>query len=258
MKFDVAFKTLAVGLVWAACSVLPSWGARADEIRIIAANAVKDGYQELAAAFERETGHRVTTVWSGTEATARRIAAGESFDLALIGSDAIDRLVAQGAVSAGSRRDFAKSGVAIAARAGYATAPIRTVEDVKAAVLAAPRIAYSAGPSGIYIASLMRRLDIADQAAAKLTQPSSGAEVAQLLSQGRIDLAFAQVSEFMGVQGVVELGPLPAAIQNFTIYAFGRPIAANSAAGGAAAVFMAFVTSPRAAEAIRRMGMDPI
>ncbi|MFX6743227.1 substrate-binding domain-containing protein, partial [Acinetobacter baumannii] len=89
--------------------------------------------------------------------------------------------------------DFAKSRVGVAVRTGLPRPDVSTGEAVRAAVLAAGSVAYSAGPSGAYIAELFRTMGIAEQIAAKVRQPSSGAEVAQILARVDVDIAFAQV-----------------------------------------------------------------
>ena len=195
--------------------------ATAAEIKVIAANALKDGYAELVSAFEKSSGHKIVTTWSGTVNAAKRVNDGEVYDLVIIGSDSIDQLIKTGKLAADSRADFAKTGVAIAVRAGLPKPNISTADEVKEAVVAANSIAYSAGPSGAYVADLLKRMGVADQIASKVKQPSSGAEVAAIVARGDADLAFAQVSEFLNVPGLVNLGPLPASIQNYTIYAAG-------------------------------------
>lgn len=223
-------------------------------VRLIAANAVKDGLEQLAKAFEQQTGQRVEVIWSGTEASARRIAAGELFDAVLIGSDAIQRLADAGHVQADSRVAFARTGVALAVRGGYPPPTIDTPEAVKAAVLAAPRVAYSAGPSGVYVDGLMVRFGIAEQVRSKTAQPLSGAEVAKLLERQEVDLAFAQVSEFMNVPGIQPLGPLPASIQNYTTYTIAQT--RRPAVHPGVSSFAAFIASDKAKEAVERMGME--
>src|SRR5678815_5466534 len=49
---------------------------------------------------------------------ARRVAAGEPYDLAVLASGALEKLIAQGHIVAGSRVDVVKSPVAFAVRAG--------------------------------------------------------------------------------------------------------------------------------------------
>jgi molybdate transport system substrate-binding protein len=229
--------------------------AQAAEIRVIAANALKDGYAELVAAFEKSSGHKVSTTWAGTVNATKRVNDGEVYDLVIIGSSNIDQLIAAGKLVAGSRIDFAKSGVGIAVRAGLPKPDVSTSDAVKAAVLGATSIVYSAGPSGAYIGELLKQMGIAEKVASRTKQPSSGAEVAAVLARGEADLGFAQVSEFLNVPGLIDLGPLPDIIQNFTIYAVGQHVAAPSPE--AAKALVKYLKASEAAPVIRKMGMEP-
>jgi molybdate transport system substrate-binding protein len=233
---------------------LATTGAQSAEIKVIAANAVKDGYSSLAESFEKSSGHKVATTWTGTVNAAKRVSAGEVFDLVIIGSDHIDKLVAEGKLVAGSRADFAKSGVGAATRAGLPKPDISTMEALRTAVLNAGSVAHSAGPSGAYVAQLLKTMGVAEKIASKVKQPSSGAEVASLVARGEVDLGFGQVSEFLNVTGLIDLGPLPESLQNYTIYAIGLHNAATSP--DAAKDFVKFLTSPEAAPVIRKMGMQ--
>jgi molybdate transport system substrate-binding protein len=132
---------------------------------------------------------------------------------------------------------------------------VSTADAVKAAVLAARSVAYSAGPSGAYIGELLKKMGIAEQIASRIKQPSSGAEVGAILARGEVDLGFAQVSEFLSVPGLVDLGPLPESIQNYTIYAAGLHAAAPSP--DAATALVKHLKAPEAAAAVRKMGMEP-
>jgi molybdate transport system substrate-binding protein len=228
---------------------------QAAEVKVIAANAVKDGYASLAESFEKASGHKVVTTWTGTVNATKRVSGGEIFDLIIIGSDNIDQLVAAGKVAAGGRTDFAKVGVGVAVRAGLPKPDISTPDALRTTVLNAGSIAHSAGPSGAFVAQLLKGLGVAEQVASKVKQPSSGAEVAALVARGEVDLGFGQVSEFLNVEGLTDLGSLPESIQNYTIYAIGRHSAAPSP--DAAIDFIKFLTSPDAAPAIRKMGMQP-
>jgi molybdate transport system substrate-binding protein len=114
---------------------------------VIAANALKDGYAELVATFEKSSGHKVATTWAGTISATKRVSDGEVYDLVIIGSSSIDQLISAGKLAAGSRVDFAKTGIGIAVRAGLAKPDVSTSDAVKAAVLAAKSIVYSAAPA---------------------------------------------------------------------------------------------------------------
>ena len=185
----------------------------------------------------------------------KRISDGEVYDLVILGSSNIDQLIAGGKLVAGSRADFAKTGIGVAVRTGVPRPDVSTSDAVKAAVLAAKSIVYSAGPSWSYIAELLKQMGIAEQVASRVKQPSSGAEVATMLARGEADFGFAQVSEFLNVPGLIDLGPLPASIQNFTVYAVGLHTAAPSP--DAAQELIKHLRAPESATAIRKMGMEP-
>jgi molybdate transport system substrate-binding protein len=95
--------------------------AQSAEIKVIAANALKDGYAELVASFERSSGHKIVTTWTGTVNATKRVSGGEIYDLVIIGSSNIDQLIAAGELVVGSRADFAKTGVGVAVRAGLSS-----------------------------------------------------------------------------------------------------------------------------------------
>jgi molybdate transport system substrate-binding protein len=247
-------RILRAALLAAAVALLPH-SAQAAEIKVIAANAIKDGYTELVDAFQRSSGHKVVTTWTGTVNATKRVNDGEVYDLVIIGANNIDQLIAAGKLAAGSRADIAKTGIGIAVRTGLPKPDVSTSDAVKAAVLAAKSIVYSAGPSGAYIGELLKKMGVAEQVASKVKQPSSGAEAAKILARGEADLGFAQVSEFLDVPGLINLCPLPASIQNFTVYAVGLHVAAPSP--DAAKALVKHLKAPEAAPAIKKMGMEP-
>jgi molybdate transport system substrate-binding protein len=156
-------------------------------------------------------------------------------------------------LTSGSRIDFAKSGVGIALRAGLPKPDISSAEAVKKAVLDAKSVAYSSGPSGYYVAELLKKLGIADQVKDKIKQPASGVQISDLLVHGEVDLGFQQVSELLHRTDIQYVGPLPSEIQNVTTYAAGL----HPAAPEDAKALVKFLTSPSAAPVIRKIGMEP-
>ena len=229
--------------------------AQAAEVKVMAANAVREAFLELASAFEKSSGHKVITVWGGTEGLAKRISGGEVVDIVIIAAPNIDKLIQEGKLVAGSRADIAKSGVGIAVRTGLPKPDISSAEAVKRAVLAANPVAYSSGPSGFYIADLLKKMGIADQIKDKVKQPPSGVQVGELVARGEADLGFQQISELIHVKGIDYLGPLPADIQNITVYSAGLHMAAPAPDGARALV--KFLTAPEAGPIIKKIGMDP-
>jgi molybdate transport system substrate-binding protein len=100
--------------------------ASAAEVRLMGVNAAKEPLIELAAAFERASGHKVTLAWGGTEAITKRVTDGETADVVIIAAPNIERLIAQGKLAAGSRADFARTGVGVAVRAGLPRPDVST------------------------------------------------------------------------------------------------------------------------------------
>jgi molybdate transport system substrate-binding protein len=229
--------------------------AQAAEVKLIGSAAVKEVVLDLIPAFEKATGHKVTTIWSGTETVTKRVSGGEVVDIVLIAAPNVDRLIAEGKLVAGSRTDVAKSGIGVAVRAGLPKPDISSGEAVKNAVLAARSVAYSSGPSGFYLADLFRRMGIADQIKDKVKQAPSGVQVGELVARGEVDLGFQQVSELLHLKGIQYLGPLPADIQHITVYSAGLHRAAPEP--DAAKALLKFLTAPEAGPVIRKTGMEP-
>jgi molybdate transport system substrate-binding protein len=229
--------------------------ARADEVKVLAANAVKEPLVVLAATFEKTTGHRVGFSWSGTEGIAKRITGGEVADVVLVGSASIERLIQAGKLVPGSQAGFAKVGVGLAVRAGLPKPDISSTDGVRNAVLDARSVAYSSGPSGQYIAELFKRLGIAEQVKDKLKHPPSNVLVGEVLARGEADLGFQQISDLLNVKGIDYVGPLPSDIQNMTVYSVGLHAAAP--APEAARAFMKSLAAPEAGLIIRKSGMEP-
>ena len=214
---------------------------------------------ELAAAFENQSGCVVSFESVGGVDAVKRIQGAEVFDLAVLGSDAIDKLMASGDICADSKRDLVRSGVAVAVRAGAALPDISSEDAVRLAVRAARSISYSTGPSGVALAKLFQRWGIADEIQSRLVQAPPGVPVATLLASGQVELGFQQLSELLHVDGVTVVGPLPPAIQITTTFSAGVPTRASADSSTAEQVraLLDFMTSPQTAAAKRRQGMEP-
>ncbi|MDE2367671.1 MAG: substrate-binding domain-containing protein [Burkholderiales bacterium] len=186
---------------------------------------------------------------------AKRVRAGEAFDAVVLSAQAIDALIASGHAVAGSRVDLVHSGVALAVRAGAPRPDIGSEDAVRRAVLAAPRLSYSTGPSGVALQQLFERWGIAAQIAERIVQAPPGVPVGTLVARGDADLGFQQLSELMHLDGITVLGPLPPAIQVVTT--FSGAIAATSQRRVEVADLLAALAAPACDEIKRRNGMEP-
>jgi molybdate transport system substrate-binding protein len=221
----------------------------------ISSMATRQVLADLAADYLQRSGVAVAIESVGGVDAARRVQAGEAFDVVVLASDAIGKLIDAGRVVAGSRVDLVRSGVAVAVRDGAPRPEIGSEEGVKRAVLAARSIGYSTGPSGVALVKLFERWGIAEAIAGRLVQARPGVPVATLVASGQVELGFQQLSELLGVPGITIVGPLPPAIQIETIFSGG--ICAASTQGGAVRSLLDFLASPAAAETKQRHGMEP-
>ncbi|MBT9462898.1 MAG: substrate-binding domain-containing protein [Hydrogenophaga sp.] len=217
--------------------------------------ATRQVLAELVTGFEAVSGVSVVIESVGGVDAAKRVQAGEAFDVVILSLDAIDKLIASGHLLPGSRVDLVRSGVAAAVREGAPVPDLGSEDAVRSAVLAARSISYSTGPSGVALIKLFERWGIAEQIQGRIVQAPPGVPVASLVASGEVELGFQQLSELLGVAGITIAGPLPPAIQIITTFSAGIPVQAAQA--DAVRAMLAHMTAPQAIEAKRRQGMEP-
>ena len=226
-----------------------------EPITLISSMATRQLLTELAVQYDRDTGQPVKIESVGGVEAARRVREGERFDIVALAANAIDKLVDEGFLLAESRTGIARSGVAVAVRAGTPHPDISTESALREAVAAAATVGYSTGPSGQHLQALFERWGIADQVAERTVQAKPGVPVGSLVAQGEVALGFQQFSELIHLEGIDVLGPLPAEVQTVTV--FTGAVAAGSERAERARAVLAFMASPAGAEVKRRHGMEP-
>ena len=217
--------------------------------------ATRDVLAELVSAFEADSGRTVVLESVGGVHAAQRVRAGERFDVIVLARDAIDALAEAGHLRRGTLVDFARSGVAVAVRAGAERPDIHDEAAVRRAVLAARTIGTSTGPSGVALGRLFERWGIVAEIRDRLVTAPPGIPVGDLIASGRVELGFQQLSELARAPGVTVVGPLPPAIEVVTTFSAAGGATGPEAAG--AAELIAFLLSPAAADTKRRHGMEP-
>ena len=225
-------------------------------LRGISSMATRQVLADLAIAWQAAGGQPVTIESVGGVDAAQRVQAGEALDVVLLASDAIDKLIASGHAMAQSKVDWVRSSTAVAVPTGASLPDIGSEAALQTAVLAAPSIGYSTGPSGTALLALFQRWGIAEQLQPRLVQARPGVPVGQLVAQGEAALGFQQLSELLHVPGITVLGTLPPAVAIDTV--FRAAVVTSSTAQSAARDFLAFLASEQAAPAKLRQGMQPL
>ena len=214
------------------------------DLKVLSARAPQMALAKLFAEFSRESGHAVAATYNTVGAIGDRFKAGEAADLLILSPAA---LVGLGdALVAGSVTPIARAGLAVCVREGATPPDLATPDALKAALVAARCVSYSdptaGGSAAAYFAKLLERLGIAGAVNAKAALGRNGHHVAELVADGTAELGVSFLSELVAIKGVAIAAPLPAQLQNYTVYAVGLPAA--SRAPDAARALMAFVTRP--------------
>jgi molybdate transport system substrate-binding protein len=204
-------------------------------------------------AFAADGKWTVDAVFDPTTVLMQRIAAGELPEVIISTTGSLEGLPA-GTLVEGSITPLVRTGIGIGVAEGAEVHEIETVLDLTTALLDARSVAYSrTGQSGIYFASLIEKLGIADEVNAKATILEKGF-TAEAIIDGRADLAIQQVSELRFVKGITVVGPLPEAVQAYTD--FSVAVTSDGSASGGARTLHAFLVGELAQNAYLAEGLQ--
>jgi molybdate transport system substrate-binding protein len=215
---------------------------------------------QFGAQFEEQTGHKLAITYGTTGSIVKRIMGGEAADLVIATAPAVQNLVKSGKAIPGSNLSIASTGIGIAVRAGTPKPDVSSVETFKNSLLAAMSVAYSdpadGAASGIHFAKVLQRLGIADQMKPKSKLVGGGGNVGEVVAKGKAEIAVQMTSELLPVAGITYVGPLPAELQDMTIFAAG--ICTNTTQRDAAKALIEFLSSPAMEPKLKATGLEPV
>jgi len=232
-------------------------GASAAELKVLTAGAFKPVVVALAPLFEQRSGHRLVIDNDTAGALVKRIDGGEAFDVVVLTPAALDQLAKSGRIGAGAPQRLARVAIGVAVKQGAPAPDIGSVAAFKQALLAARAVAtidpVAGGSSGIYLWQWFEREGLAAQLRPKAVLVPGGLVAARVVS-GEADLAIHQISEILAVPGATLIGPLPAEIQNYTVYA--GALSAQARDTAAAQALLALLAGPEARAVLQAKGME--
>jgi len=241
MKF-----TLNHALYAAALLALLGSPAAAAEISVFSSGAPSAVLKVLAVAFARDTGNHVEFTVGTPGDLQNKLAAGATPDLVVAPAPVIEKLEKAGTLKAGSRVDLARVGVGVVVRAGAPQPNIATVDSVRTMLLAAKSIVHTSpdgsGFAGKAVARMLEQMGIADAIKLKLTIMQAIDGGVDLVAQGKAEVGLFNISEILPVQGVALVGPLPASVQSYIVFA--AALHAGSRSPGRAQAFVKLATDP--------------
>ncbi len=234
----------------------PFGGALAADLKLLTAGAYRPVVDEIVPAFEKKTGHTVTIQNDTAGGLAKRVAAGEYFDIVVMPPLMMGPYLGSRLVES-SAKALARSGIGVAVKQGAAKPDISSVDAWKQSLLAAPSIAYvdpaSGGSSGVYLAKLFEKMGIAEQLKSK-TVLVQGGRVAEKVASGEATIGLQQTSELVAVPGAELVGPIPLDVQNYTIYSGAISTASRNRA--AADALMLVLANPENLPLLKKKGLD--
>ena len=239
-----------------ACGVAAHAAAAAD-LKILSAGAFKPVLVALQPAFEQQTGHHLVIVNDTAGGLEKRVKAGEPFDVVFSSRPSLLAMSQAGRLASEPATPVGRVGIGVAVRKGAPLPDISSVEAFRALLVNARSVAYidpaAGGSSGIYLDRLFERWGIAPQVRAKAVLVPGGL-VATRVVDGSAEVAIHQISEILAVPDAVLVGPVPAEIQNYTVY--GGALSAATTQGAAGRELLAALKSAKGLEILQARGME--
>jgi molybdate transport system substrate-binding protein len=252
--------TLAKAAVVAVASYLgasiAATGVDAAEITILCSANIRPAVEAVIPAFERASGHKVMISYVSVPALTEQINNGAKFDMAVAFTESMDRILKAGKLVGGSRFEIVRSGIGGAVRTGAPKPDIGSTDALKNSLLAAKSVAFSKGPTGVYLATVMEQLGIAEQLKPKtvMAEPGLGS-VGTLVAKGEVEIGIHGIYELVPVVGIVLVGPIPAELQKMMVYSAMIPPGAKEPE--AAKALARFFSSETAIPLLKTQGMEP-
>jgi molybdate transport system substrate-binding protein len=231
--------------------------AGAAEIKLLSAAAMQSVLKEAVADFERDSGHKLIIAYDTIGGIERRLRNGESHDV-IIGSNLImPALAREGRIDSNSLVNVSRTAIGAVVSEGTPKPAFASVDDFKRALLDAKFIVYAdparGGAAGVHIAREIQKLGLTEQVKAK-TRVAAGGDITEVtLALGDGALGMTQMSEIVQKKGAQLVGPLPAELQNYTVFVAGTPAQVSDAAKA----FIAFLRGAHVRAVIEAKGMQP-
>lgn len=233
------------------------------EIHVLSPGFVYNaGLVDLAAAYTKETGVKVTLKYEGMGQILNDIKTGtpapdvvvlpmEPFDL--MGTLALGKN-GDGGIKEGTFTPLGRMEIGLAVKAGAPHPDISTVEKLAAVLRSAKQLMYSDPSKGSMEAGIIDRLLKQPQFAGVHSVISTRGEGGQALARGEGDMALQLICEIYPHPEISLVGPLPPELNAHMDGAVA--VSARSTHAAAAEAFIRYITRPEAAAVWKAKGLD--
>ena len=224
------------------------------ELVVRASMGTTSAWNELAPAFTRLTGHRLTVTQESSATFEQMLASSAPVDLMVLYGEPLNEVIRRGLVLEDSCTIFARAAVGLSVKSGAPWPDIGTPEAFKRTLLGARSICYSFGGSGGVAARAIEKLGIAEQMKPR-TVRSAGGPAAGYVARGEAEMAIQQLNVSKPVAGTDYVGDLPGDLHEYVVFSIA--VMAASRQEEAARALIRFVTSPQAVPLLQKGMMEP-
>ncbi len=229
----------------------------ADRITTLATGATQGPLDQVAKAFQQESGHQVTIQFDTSQNIARRLAGGERPDVLIASVAGVDQAIKDGKAVAATRQAVGKIGIGVGMPRGGKRPDLTSADTLKASILQADALVMTQGASAVFVDKMFADMGIADQIKTKVVRVPTGAAVMERLGAAKTnELGFTMISEikFGESSGAMLVGPLPSAIQTRTSY--DAVVMTSAASPDAARAFVRAVAGAPARKLLAAAGWE--
>jgi molybdate transport system substrate-binding protein len=230
---------------------------RGENVKIYAAAVVKSPLTAIAADYEKSTGNTITLVFDTAGATAQRFQADAQAALLITTAPLIQSAEGSGALRDGTIIPLGSTVAAVAVPPQSAKPDVSSPESLKAALLAAKRIAVSdparGATVGTHFMKVIEALGIKDDVLQKTTFAPDGIATMRLVLDGGADLGVSQSSEILQANPDAMAGRFPKEFALTTDFSLWH----RNDMSAAVKDFVALLTGPAARKKLAAEGILP-
>lgn len=246
--------TLSLLTLATAPTILCAPVAVAAAVTVFAAASLKEAMDDQARQFEAGTGTRVIVSYAASNALAKQIETGAPADIFISADlDWMDYVASKGLIEPGSRSDLLGNKlVLVAPKDSPVSLDLKPGADL-AKALGEGRLAMGnvdSVPAGKYGKAALQKLGLWDSVSNKLAQAESVRAALLLVSRGEASLGIVYQTDAAADPTVKIVAVFPADSHPPIIY----PVALTKKANEAAAAFLGYLKSPKAAPAFEAQG----
>ena len=216
------------------------------KLKVMCARSMHVAVGALGKAFAEGSGHEIAFDFGTVGALQGKLDSGETADVVILSIPGIDKLEQAGALIPGSRKNVAKTFIALCICEGTPRPDFSTMEAFKRLLENARAIATSdpavGGSAGVHLAKTFEQTGLAAMMASKSMPQQSGVEVAKRVVEGKAEFGLTLSGEVASVPGAVIAGPVPPPFGQDTTYC--AAVMAGSGAKEGALAFIAALTRP--------------